>query len=204
MCPHVRELTFTRKDELADAARELRVRSARFVQRAPKHRIDDGSGAPRSAVTSWTPLAPSASAAAIPRHSAIPPVATTGMRSASTTCGSNENRPIPPSSNGSLNVRRCPPASKPCAITASKPPASLRFGLLDRSRRAQQEDAGFLKRSACSCGRQTEWKLTAAAASARAHSTSRRRTVAEEAAPGLPRGGALRDTVRGALRRGQR
>ena len=72
-----------------------------------------------------TALAPSSRAAAAPRASAMPPVAITGIRTASTTAGSSAIRPIAASSAfAGSKLPRCPPASAPCATTASAPAAS--------------------------------------------------------------------------------
>src|SRR5262249_27014645 len=77
-------------------------------------------------VPSSTPLAPSASAATSPRPSARPPAATTGTRTASTTCGSRDMRPTRSASgNAALPpIDRWPPASSPWATMTSAPPAA--------------------------------------------------------------------------------
>ena len=63
-----------------------------------------------------TPTAPSASAARRPRPSAMPPAASTGVgATASTAAGTSTMPPMRPV---------CPPASCPCAITASTPLAA--------------------------------------------------------------------------------
>ena len=62
-----------------------------------------------------TPAAPYASAATSPRPSWKPPAATTGMSTASTTCGSSTVVATSPV---------CPPPSPPCTITASAPHAA--------------------------------------------------------------------------------
>jgi hypothetical protein len=51
-------------------------------------------GERRKPVPIWTALAPSVSAAATPRASAMPPVATTGTRTLSTTAGNSANSPM--------------------------------------------------------------------------------------------------------------
>ncbi len=67
----------------------------------------------RNRVPRQTPSAPSASAAAIPRPSAIPPAATTGTAPAtSTTAGTSTIVDTHPA---------FPPASDPCAMTTSAP-----------------------------------------------------------------------------------
>ena len=64
-------------------------------------------------------------AAAAPRASAMPPVATTGRRTASTTAGTSARVPtIPRSACAASKQPRWPPASAPCATTASAPAAS--------------------------------------------------------------------------------
>ena len=75
----------------------------------------------RYAVPICTPAAPSAWAAAMPRPSAIPPAATTGAPIASTTCGTSAMVPGCESTASVRNMPRWPPASNPCAITASQP-----------------------------------------------------------------------------------
>ncbi len=85
------------------------------------------SGVRNRPVPICTADAPRTSAAAIPRASAMPPVATTGTRSptASTTAGSRANSPTRLSSAASpSNVPRWPPASMPCAMTTSAPAAT--------------------------------------------------------------------------------
>ncbi len=62
-----------------------------------------------------TPAAPYASAATSPRPSWNPPAATTGMSTASTTCGSSTVVATSPV---------WPPPSPPCTITASAPHAA--------------------------------------------------------------------------------
>ncbi|HEY2543444.1 MAG TPA: hypothetical protein VGH92_10390 [Gaiellaceae bacterium] len=69
---------------------------------------------------SETPCAPSASAAARPRPSAIPPEASTGTGAiASTIAGTSTDSDVRPIT--------WPPASDPCAITPSTPAAAARF-----------------------------------------------------------------------------
>ena len=74
------------------------------------------SSVPMKMVPHHTPSHPMASAAASPRPSPMPPAAITGVSPAtSRTCGSSASVPIRPV---------CPPASVPCATTASTPAAS--------------------------------------------------------------------------------
>ena len=80
---------------------------------------------------SETPAAPSASAAAIPRPSMMPPDATTGTSrpTASTTCGTSASVPTSGTlRTGSSPVKalRCPPASVPWAISPAAPAATAR------------------------------------------------------------------------------
>ena len=56
----------------------------------------------------------------------MPPAATTGTATASTTCGTSAIVPTSAASNGPANVPRWPPASLPCATTTSTPAASSR------------------------------------------------------------------------------
>ena len=65
-----------------------------------------------------TPWAPRARAAARPRPSAMPPAATTGMRTASTTWGTRASVVISP---------MCPPDSMPSATRPSAPMRSRRL-----------------------------------------------------------------------------
>ena len=65
----------------------------------------------------WTASAPSINAAAMPRPSAIPPAAITGIETASTTCGTSVIVVASP---------MCPPDSMPSATTASAPLFSIR------------------------------------------------------------------------------
>ena len=72
------------------------------------------SGQRRNAVPTCTAEAPSSSAAPTPRPSAIPPAATTGTFTASTTAGNRLNRPtILASAFVASKAPRCPPASMP-------------------------------------------------------------------------------------------
>src|SRR2546430_297996 len=86
------------------------------------------SGQCKNPVPITTALAPKVSAAATPRPSAIPPAATTGIRTASTIAGTSA---INPTSSCSAflasNAPRCPPASIPCAMITSAPAASAFF-----------------------------------------------------------------------------
>ena len=78
----------------------------------------------RNAVPICTAWAPSASAAAMPRPSAIPPAAMTGARTASATCGTSATVPIKDASADRRKEGRWPPASAPVATMASTPAAS--------------------------------------------------------------------------------
>ena len=71
----------------------------------------------RKRVPTCTPSAPSANAAAMPRPSAMPPAAITGMRTASHTLGTSAIVVSSP---------MWPPASQPSATTASAPMRSMR------------------------------------------------------------------------------
>ena len=83
------------------------------------------SGQRSRAVPICTALAPSTSAAATPRASPMPPVATTGTRTASTTCGSSASRPTACSrATAASKAPRWPPASAPWATMTSAPAAS--------------------------------------------------------------------------------
>jgi hypothetical protein len=77
----------------------------------------------RNPVPTCTADAPSISAAATPRASAIPPVAITGtLLTVSATAGSSENRPtMPVSARAASKAPRWPPASMPCATIAAAP-----------------------------------------------------------------------------------
>ena len=86
--------------------------------------VDPASGHPRNAVPSWMPSAPSASAAAMPRPSMIPPARSTGTETRSTIRGTSATPPTTASSNGPRKVPRCPPASPDWATTASTPSRS--------------------------------------------------------------------------------
>ncbi len=100
----------------------LSSRAARKAARCGGKVFASGQG--RNAVPICTPAAPSANAATIPRAFPIPPVAITGTFTASTTCGKSANRPTWVAISSVKNIPRCPPASSPCAITASQPFAS--------------------------------------------------------------------------------
>ena len=77
--------------------------------------------AEQEAVPNCTADAPSARAATMPRASAMPPVAMTGTRTASATCGTSAIVPTWVEMSSVRNMPRWPPASKPCAMTASLP-----------------------------------------------------------------------------------
>ena len=86
------------------------------------------SGQRKNAVPITAALAPNVSAAATPRPSAIPPAATTGMRTASTIAGTSANNPTSCcSAFVASKAPRCPPASIPCAMTTSAPATSASF-----------------------------------------------------------------------------
>ena len=67
----------------------------------------------RNAVPICAAAAPSFSAAATPRPSAMPPAAMTGTFTVSTTCGISASVPVRQSSGSRRNETRWPPASKP-------------------------------------------------------------------------------------------
>src|SRR3712207_1362987 len=62
-----------------------------------------GGGCTAAAASAW--------AATMPRPSMIPPEATTGRRTGSTTCGTSAMAPTMPAPRSPLKVARCPPAS---------------------------------------------------------------------------------------------
>ena len=64
------------------------------------------SGQNRKAVPIWTPAAPNINAATSSRASAMPPVAMTGILTASTTCGSKANRPTCVAMSSLRNIPR--------------------------------------------------------------------------------------------------
>ena len=73
-------------------------------------------------------LAPSASAAATPRPSPIPPAAMIGTSSLSANLGRSANSPTSCRSAAAWsNDPRWPPASNPCAMTASAPASCARL-----------------------------------------------------------------------------
>jgi hypothetical protein len=78
----------------------------------------------RKAVPICTPAAPRAKAATMPRASPMPPAATTGSLTASTTCGTSAMVPVRESSDGCRKEPRWPPASKPEATITSTPACS--------------------------------------------------------------------------------
>ena len=78
----------------------------------------------RNAVPICAAAAPSFSAAAIPRPSAMPPAAITGAFTVSTTCGIKRQRTGEAILRLLRNDTRCPPASKPVATIASTPASS--------------------------------------------------------------------------------
>ena len=75
----------------------------------------------RKAVPICTALAPSRSAAAMPRPSAMPPAAITGTVTLSATCGTSASVPVRQCSGSARKDTRCPPASKPVATIMSTP-----------------------------------------------------------------------------------
>ena len=93
---------------------------------------------------------------------AMPPQAITGTFTASTTCGTNAKVPGCSAILSVRNMPRWPPASAPCAITASTPRAS--------SQRASStvvadaitfEPQPFTRARSCGAG-SPKWKLTTA------------------------------------------
>jgi len=133
------------------------------------------SGAPRSAVTSWTPLGPNASAAAIPRHSAIPPVAPRE-------CAAHP-RPAVAAKTGQF--RRARTVHSTCLdvrplrnlVRSRHPSRRLRCALASSTVVAEphRKMPAFFDAAHAAAGGRPKWKLAAAAASARAYSTWRRR-----------------------------
>ena len=105
------------------------------------------SGQARNAEPTWAAPAPSASAAARPRPSAIPPAAITGRSpTASTTCGTRARVPIGPSSPSTRKLLRWPPASAPWAITASAPSSRRRIASATVVARGDHPDPGVAQR----------------------------------------------------------
>src|SRR5260370_35314671 len=83
------------------------------------------SGARKKPVPICAALAPSTNAAATPRASAIPPVATTGTSTALTIAGSSAMSPTcRDSASTALKAPRWPPASAPCPTITSAPAAT--------------------------------------------------------------------------------
>ena len=107
-------------------ARLTQVSSGALLERASAQAgLMPASGHRRNPVPICTALAPRVSAAATPRPSAIPPVATTGIRTASTIAGRSENSPTSScSAFRASNAARWPPASIPWATMTSAPCAS--------------------------------------------------------------------------------
>ena len=152
----------------------------------------DTSSEARNRVPTQTPAAPSANAAAMPRPSAMPPAAITGvLPTASTTAGTSGNVATVPLT--------WPPASQPCATTISTPistarlassalptvyittapPAFARFTRSPGSRQKKDMTGTFSSRQASSrssCGN-SMFRLTAKgfAVSERVFCTARRR-----------------------------
>jgi hypothetical protein len=84
-----------------------------------------GDDAVEKPVPICTAEAPSSSAAATPRASAMPPVATTGTDTASTIAGRRANRPtIAASAEAASKAPRWPPTSIPWATMTSAPARS--------------------------------------------------------------------------------
>ena len=128
------------------------------------------SGHSRYAVPTCTPAAPSAIAAATPAASAMPPAAITGTRTAATTCGSSAKVPICRVRSSERKWPRCPPASSPCAMTASTPCASSQRAsstvVADDSTLAPQPRT----RASSSGDGRPKWKLTTGGANAASNS----------------------------------
>src|SRR4029077_10346717 len=83
------------------------------------------SGERKKPVPICAALAPSTNAAATPRASAIPPLATTGTSIALTIAGSSAMSPTcRDSASAALKAPRWPPASAPCAMITSAPAAT--------------------------------------------------------------------------------
>ncbi len=96
----------------------------------------------------------------MPRASATPPVAITGTRTASATCGTRVNVPTCDSTAVARNMPRCPPASAPWAITASQPRASSqRASSTVVAEETTLAPAARTRASSAASGR-PKWKLT--------------------------------------------
>ena len=132
------------------------------------------SGHRRNPVPICTALAPSIRAAATPRPSAIPPVATTGTWTASTIAGRRENRPTRfCSALRASNAARWPPASIPCAMITSAPRASASSASPTVETTANQGSFFSLSRTIISAGSRPMTDETAAGlASSRASNWS--------------------------------
>ena len=76
--------------------------------------------------TQLSRLRPRTNAATTPRPSAMPPAATIGVSTSSTTCGISANVPVSDSSAHWRNEGRWPPASLPDATMRSTPPLPTR------------------------------------------------------------------------------
>ena len=120
------------------------------------------SGHSRYAVPTCTPAAPSASAAATPVASAMPPAAITGTRTARTICGTRANVPVCVLRSPERKIPRCPPASRPWAMIASTPRASSQRA----SSTVVADDTIFAPdartRASRSSAGSPKWKLTTA------------------------------------------
>ena len=101
-------------------------------------------------------------AAAMPRPSAIPPVAMTGTRTASNTCGTNAIVPMPSSSKDMPKVPRCPPASQPWAMTASTPAVSSALASATFVAEQRMRQPMSLRAATMAASGKPKWKLTTA------------------------------------------
>lgn len=150
----------------------LVIRVALSLAAASARRWKSGvaaSGLRRNAVPTCTAAAPSASAARMPRASAMPPAAITGRSIASTTCGSSANSPGWPPTSSSRNMPRWPPASTPCAMTASTPRAASQRASATVVAVDSTTAPVLLTRSSRRASGRPKWKLTT---SGRSSSTS--------------------------------
>ncbi len=115
-----------------------------------------------NAVPSCAAAAPSMSDAAIPAPSIIPPDAITGMSSSFTRSRVKGIVPSRSSGPSGSNIPRCPPASYPCATTASMPAAAMALPSSRLVAVAMSTIPAECKASIrCRSGR-PKWKLTTA------------------------------------------
>lgn len=106
----------------------------------------------------------------------MPPVATTGSRTASATAGTSETRPtILCSAAAASKAARCPPASAPCATITSAPAASAATASATVLTAANQEMPLSFRRATKAGGNRpiTEETAGGAAASSASHWASK-------------------------------